>query len=409
MLHSLTATEIAFAMIGVMQGVLALVWLLGCWVAGDLRRAAAHWAAYAGLSALSFALLTIALTAQPPLRAESIRALGNLSGIVAFIALQRGIWLFIGHPLRARAHVLALVVALVAAFVGLSPSGGATRVSVNSTVLTLLALSMARDLHRHSRDALRLRWPWAMALPLLAAAAGFAFRGTRAAIWPNTVALQMTVDSGLNVASAISYLVIALAFHAVLMALVVGRLLADLRHRSRHDGLTGLLNRRAIEETMQAQIQRCLRAGQNFSVLMLDLDHFKDINDEHGHAVGDRALKHTAAALKTGLREVDSLARYGGEEFLAVLPDATVAASHAVAERLRTCLAGNPMPLPATRIALTASIGIAQWSGAGEDASQLVARADAALYEAKLQGRNRVVAAAPGPEPLRERRQAEPR
>jgi len=96
-----------------------------------------------------------------------------------------------------------------------------------------------------------------------------------------------------------------------------------------------------------------------------------------------------------------------------MLPDATVASSHTVAERLRTCLAGNSMPLSATRIALTASIGIAQWSGAGEDASQLVARADAALYEAKLQGRNRVVAAAPGPESARpadqDRRPAEPR
>ena len=250
MLSSLSATDIAFAMIGVMQGVLALVWLLATWLAGDLRRATLHWAAYATLSAVSFAMLTAALHLHAPPRAEMLRALGNLCGVVALIALQRGIRLFVGFPLPVRAHLLALGVALVASYVGLSPSGGRFRVSIISGVLALLAASVAHDLHLYSRDELRLRWPWLMALPLLAATIGFAFRGVLAALWPDTVASEMTIDSALNVGSALSYMVIALAFHATLMALVVARLLADLRHRSRHDGLTGLLNRRAMEEAM---------------------------------------------------------------------------------------------------------------------------------------------------------------
>ena len=382
-------------MIGVMQGVLALVWLLGSGLAGEMRRASLHWAAFAGLSTVSFALLTLALHQAVPLQAEVLRAAGNLSGIAAMIALQRGIWLFVDQPLRGGAHLLALGVAVAAAFIGLAPRGGALRVSLNSGILTLLAASTARDLYRHANDALHLRRPWLMALPLVAAAAGFAFRGLQAALWPATVASQMTTDSILNVASSVVYVVIALTFHALLMTLVVTRLLADLRHRSRHDGLTGLLNRRAIEEAMQAQMQRSRRSGEIFSVLMFDLDHFKAINDRFGHVVGDRALKHAAAALKAGLRQVDSLARIGGEEFLALMPGASLAASRPIAERLRLTLEARPLGQDGGLVALSVSIGLAQWTDPAEDASRLLARADDALYQAKLQGRNRVVAALP--------------
>jgi diguanylate cyclase (GGDEF)-like protein len=402
---SLTATDVAFAMVAVMQAVLACVWLLGSWLAGEMKRATLHWAAYAALSAACFAALTAALHAHAAPQAEMLRAIGNLCGIVALMALQRGIWIFIGHPPRLRAHLLALGVALVAAYVGLSPSGGALRVSLNCTVLVLLSASMALDLHRHSRDRLRLRRPWLMAAPLLAAVAGFAFRGIRGALRPDTVASEMTIDSALNVDSALAYTIIALSFHAVLMALVVRRLLGDLQHRSRHDGLTGLLNRHAIEEAMQAQMQRSRRTGETFSVLMLDLDHFKAINDRFGHAVGDRALKHAATTLTSGLREVDRLARIGGEEFLVLMPDAGPEAARTVAERLRAHLDANPLPIDATSVPLSVSIGIAQWSAAVEDASRLLVRADAALYQAKVEGRNRVIAAT---EPPQEEDQATP-
>lgn len=393
MLSSMSATDVAFTMAGLVQAVLAVVWLLGAWLIGDTRRAALHWAAYAALSAVSFALLTIALHRHGSQPAEPLRALGNISGVVALIALQRGIWLVVGRPLGLRGHQLALGVVLVASYIGLSPSGGAIRVGVNSSVLALLALGMARDLYVHGRDDLRLRRPWLLALPVLCAALGFGFRGLRALLWPATVVTEMITDSALNVGSALGYVVIALAFHATLMALVVVRLIAELQHRSRHDGLTGLLNRRAIEEALDAQILRSRRTGEAFSVLMLDLDHFKAINDRFGHAVGDRALKHAANLLKAGVREVDGLARFGGEEFLVLMPGASTEAARPVAERLRECLVANPFALDATGVTLSVSIGIAQWTGAAEDASRLVVRADAALYQAKQQGRDRVVEA----------------
>jgi diguanylate cyclase (GGDEF)-like protein len=393
MLSAMSATDVAFTMAGLMQAVLALVWLLGSWLIGDTRRAAVHWAGYAALSALSFALLTTALHTPGRLSAELVRAVGNLAGVIALLTLHRGIRLFVGRPGGFRTYAIALAVVLLAAAIGLSPGGGSVRVVITSTVLALLALTMSRDLIVHARDDLQLRWPAALGMPMIFAAAGFAFRAGRAALNPDSVASEMIRDSALNVGSALAYIVLTLAFHATLMALVTARLTAQLRHRSRHDGLTGLLDRRAIDEALQAQIQRSRRTGETFSVLMLDLDHFKAINDRFGHAAGDRALKHVAGLLREVLREVDSLGRIGGEEFLAMMPGAALDAAGPVAERVRERLAASPIVVDSIPVALSASIGMAQWNSPDEDASCLVGRADSALYTAKALGRDRVVAA----------------
>jgi len=399
MLAHLSATDIAFAMNAVMQGVFCAIWLLGWWVIGDVRRAALHWSAFAGLSTLSFLALTVALHQPQPLPAEHLRALGNIFGLAAMLALHRGIRLFVDAPLPTGMHALALLIVLVVSWLGLTPANAALRVSVNSAVLAAIALAIAIDLYRYGRTVVRRRHTWLLAVPLVAAAAGFAIRGVRALWNPGSVATEMVTDSALNVASAIGYMVIALTFHATLIGLVVGRILADLRHRSRHDGLTGLLNRRAMEETLLAQTQRSRRTGEPFAVLMLDLDHFKAINDRHGHAAGDRALKHTAAALKAELREVDAIGRFGGEEFLVLMPGATVETALPVAERLRAALVTDAPRLDGATLLLSASIGIAQWREPEEETSRLLLRADAALYRAKLRGRECVVVEAAETEP----------
>ena len=392
-LSAMTPTDVAFTMAGLMQAVLALVWLLGSWLIGDTRRAAVHWAGFAALSALSFALLTTALHIDDRLSAELVRAVGNLFGVISLLALHRGIRLFVGGEVGFRIDGIALAVVLVAAGIGVTPGGGSVRVVITSSVLTLLALTMSRDLIVHARDDLQLRWPVALGMPMILAAGGFAFRAGRAALNPGSVSSEMIRDSALNVGSVLFYIVLMLAFHATLMVLVASRLTAQLRHRSRHDGLTGLLDRRAIDEALQGQIQRSRRTGETFSVLMLDLDHFKAINDRFGHATGDLALKHVATLLREVLREVDSLGRIGGEEFLALMPGAALDAAGPVAERVRERLALSPMVLDGEAVAISASIGMAQWSSPDEDASQLVGRADSALYAAKAQGRDRVVAA----------------
>ncbi|MEO8526653.1 MAG: GGDEF domain-containing protein [Caldimonas sp.] len=389
----MSATDVAFSMVGLMQAVLALVWLLGSWLLADTRRAAIHWSAFAALSAISFVLMIAALHARPSSSAELLRAAGNMAWLAAAVALHRGVWLFVGRPMGVTLHLLVLGAGLVASYLGLSPTGGSVRIGTLSALLTLLVLLVARDLHVYARDGLGMRWPWLMSLPGAFGAVGFAYRGVRAVAWPATVAAEMTTNSALNVGSAFSYMVIVLTFHATLIALVLGRLLADLRHRARHDGLTGLLNRRAIEESIEAQIRRSLRTGEAFSVLMLDLDHFKSINDRFGHAAGDQALSHVAALMKAGVREVDSIARIGGEEFVALMPGAALAAVTPVAERLREQLEAHPLLLDASNVAVTVSIGIAQWADKTENMSRLLVRADRALYQAKQEGRNRVVTA----------------
>jgi diguanylate cyclase (GGDEF)-like protein len=177
-------------------------------------------------------------------------------------------------------------------------------------------------------------------------------------------------------------------------------LIASLRQRREFermatvDGLTGLHNRRWLDDVFPRQIERCTRTGAALSLLLADVDHFKRFNDRHGHLVGDRALQHVAEVLATSLRPTDLIARFGGEEFAALLPSATADQAVLAAERLRRTLAGRPMLVASERevsVELTLSVGVAQLQ-AGDTLQSLVAAADSALYRAKSSGRNRVQA-----------------
>lgn len=156
---------------------------------------------------------------------------------------------------------------------------------------------------------------------------------------------------------------------------------------SRTDPLTGVLNRRHLQDRLLEEIARASR-GDSFSVILVDLDHFKRINDEQGHAAGDRALCGSCERFQTLLRPYDLLARWGGEEFLILLPATGHEVADLIANRLCQMLAEAPVGEPP--VAVTASFGVATWLP-GETSEQLVQRADAALYRAKNAGRNRVV------------------
>ncbi|MCE2943243.1 MAG: diguanylate cyclase [Lysobacteraceae bacterium] len=157
------------------------------------------------------------------------------------------------------------------------------------------------------------------------------------------------------------------------------------------DPLTGVLNRRALDRLLAREIERCEVQGTMASLLALDLDHFKAINDAHGHAVGDDALRAFTQRIRGQLRQSDHLARLGGEEFIVLLPGASLEKASEVAERLRDCVADAPL-LDAPRVAVTVSIGVAAFRP-GDSGTELLARADAAAYEAKRSGRDRVVLA----------------
>ena len=160
------------------------------------------------------------------------------------------------------------------------------------------------------------------------------------------------------------------------------------RHEAETDALTGQPNRRALDELLRQQVQVAAAAGRPFSVLLLDIDHFKLVNDTHGHGAGDDTLRAFAQRVREHLRQGDTCARYGGEEFVVVLPGTTLVSALEVAERLRQGVAeASLMSVPLVRA--TVSIGAAQHLP-GESVEQLLARADTAVYAAKRGGRNQV-------------------
>jgi diguanylate cyclase (GGDEF)-like protein len=158
-----------------------------------------------------------------------------------------------------------------------------------------------------------------------------------------------------------------------------------------HDTLTEILNRGAILDDLQKEISRAEHEGKSVGVVMADLDHFKRINDTHGHLIGDAVLCETARRLKSKIRSYDTIGRYGGEEFLIVLPRCTLHEAAGIANRLRVCLAETPLETAEGPVAFTGSFGVAVFEGGNrKDLNALLRAVDAALYRAKRAGRNRV-------------------
>jgi two-component system cell cycle response regulator len=170
------------------------------------------------------------------------------------------------------------------------------------------------------------------------------------------------------------------------------------RAQATQDGLTGLANRVAIGEALERELARAEREGGPVAVIMLDLDHFKRINDTFGHVAGDEVLRETARRMKATVRVYDTVGRYGGEEFIVVLPGADALVASRVAQRLRVQLSAGGMRTPEGEVPVTASLGVAACeAGAMVSPEELIRRADGALYRAKTSGRDRVVTAGTGP------------
>ncbi len=158
------------------------------------------------------------------------------------------------------------------------------------------------------------------------------------------------------------------------------------------DGLTGVHNKRHFLEFLEREIAVATRQTTPLSLIMIDIDHFKKINDTHGHLAGDAALKELCRRLRRAFATTDLLARYGGEEFAAVLPNTALAGALQYAEILRALVESEPFPHEALRISCTISLGVAEVDlAAPGKPDELIARADAKLYEAKHSGRNRAV------------------
>lgn len=163
------------------------------------------------------------------------------------------------------------------------------------------------------------------------------------------------------------------------------------RFEASHDSLTTLWNRKAILELLSNQFARTCRDGTSLAVMIIDVDHFKNINDAHGHVVGDSVLREIASRMTSSTRQYDWIGRYGGEEFIIIAPDCMLAGASAIAERVRYAIASVPIVVDRQQINVTVSVGMATTAESGVTSEHdLICAADAAMYRAKKQGRNRI-------------------
>lgn len=170
----------------------------------------------------------------------------------------------------------------------------------------------------------------------------------------------------------------------------------DLRHLATHDSLTGLNNRNELNRRMTAELERALRYSHRLSIFMIDIDHFKRINDTYSHQAGDKVLSGLAGVFEKELRRTDMVARFGGEEFVAVLPETECSVAETLAERLRERIARHAVRLNDDQeISVSVSIGVATYPEHAQSAESLLKAADRAMYAAKRLGRNRVSVAEP--------------
>jgi diguanylate cyclase (GGDEF)-like protein len=162
----------------------------------------------------------------------------------------------------------------------------------------------------------------------------------------------------------------------------------EVNRRADTDPLTGLANRRRFDESLQRELSHSDRFGHPVSLVLVDIDHFKQVNDSHGHEAGDAVLRTISRMLADGVRTVDLCARFGGEELAILLPQTTAAGAFELADRLRRRIAGRPIKYNDAEIAVTASFGVASYPDVVHARDALFQAADAALYGAKHDGRN---------------------
>lgn len=224
----------------------------------------------------------------------------------------------------------------------------------------------------------------------------------RDVLWDKESAILDIVELCLGVIVAIAcglnLALLALALPPVVL-LQRSLLHAQLQAAARTDPKTGLLNAAAWQREADTEIVRARRTGETLALLIIDIDHFKRVNDKHGHLVGDQVLVGVAATLRSQLRDYDVVGRFGGEEFVVLLPRADITEARRVAERLRSRIGRMAVPADDTLITVTISAGVAIMSVHGDDLIELLAAADLALYRAKELGRDRICIPAVQPAP----------
>jgi len=371
------------------QGLCAFSWWVGGWWLGLSKRVSAHWMS-AALAVAAGLSLILQRGVWPPFLTLVVANLGIMLGV---LLTRRGVQIFLRILITDREHACAFGVGalLLLGFVG----GEHSRVAVIGAQLpiawTLLRASW--ESHHALKSEGSVATARVVATPLAMLGMVFVVRAIAGVVAPEVAARPLHEPNAFNGVVVLAFMLVGLMVNLVLALMVVGRLVSRLQQLSERDALTGLLNRRALAPLLQREAGRLRRYGETYSVLMIDIDYFKNINDSHGHAAGDAALVKLAELLRQAAREVDHIVRLGGEEFCILLPHSELDGAMHLAGRVHTAV--RDADWREFERSITVSVGVAVAQAPDETPQAVLARADQALYRAKDGGRDQVVLAEP--------------
>lgn len=361
----------------------------GIYLAGNRERAIAYWAFSGLFLSIGHLLGNLALSGAEWVKPTFAVALGNTSVMVGYGLILLGIQQHLRRPLWTLPLVVVVAFVLIAGLWWPAMySDTVFRVSMLTAIYLVLSLAASVFLWRADEEPLR---PYRRAVAavimvnvmlLLLRTLYIASVGESGEPTPHSETVMVPVF----LSSTLFYM----ALNVALALMLFRRKEVHLRHLARHDALTGLLNRYSLDEYAARELARAGRGDVPLSLVVLDLDDFKRINDMHGHAAGDRVLVETARRIEGAVRGGDIAFRVGGEEFLVMLPGADVAEAMRIAERLRRTLDAGQQGFHEDGVGVSASVGVVTFDPVHDDWERLLRRADQALYRAKLRGRNRV-------------------
>ena len=373
-----------------------LAWAAGALLLGLPRLAALHWTAFSLLAALSTALFLAedwiaALIAQPA---------RNLALLMAVMLLRRGVSLFMKRASQDTEQMAILTVVVVGlVLTHWLPQPQWVRVALVSSAVGWVLIRSGFEQIKSVGHEFGVVSGRLLGLPPVLLGSVFMARAV-AALMADPDAALLRVRQGMDVSAVllVTLLLISTLLEFSLLYIVILRMVRKLQRLSSMDELTQLLNRRSWQRALLAERLRLRRHPRPTAVLAIDLDHFKDINDRHGHIQGDLVLREVARCLESSARATDIVARLGGEEFGLLLPDTDQAGALEAAERLRQAVAALNLRARLERLNVTISVGVAVLPASAEHLpadvfDDLQADADAALYAAKAAGRNQVMLA----------------
>lgn len=361
----------------------------GIYLAGNRERAIAYWALSGLFLSIGHLLGNLALTGSEWVKPEVAVALGNTAVMIGYSLILLGIQQHLRRPLWVVPLGLVVVLVLIAGLFWPAMYGDTVfRVSLLTAIYLVLSVAASTFLWRTDDEPLK---PYRRAVATV-------IMVNILLLLLRTLYIAFTGESGdpplasmpVMVPVFLSSMLFYMALNVALALMLFRRKEVHLRHLARHDALTGLLNRYSLDEYAGRELARASRGDAPLSLVVLDLDDFKRINDTHGHAAGDQVLVETARRVRHTIRAGDIPFRVGGEEFLVMLPGAATAEAMHIADRLRQTLADTRMLFQNELARVSVSVGVVTFDPVHDDWERLLRRADQALYRAKRRGRNRV-------------------